>query len=79
MKYIANHCPAGATVGLRTEMDTLLVLSNTPHPLAPGGEYPRASVRIEILPAAAPAPDDFCANFRPECARALALTNRLHL
>lgn len=79
LHYAAGHCPAGAAVTLRTEMETLLVLSNTPHPLAPAGDYPRIDVRIEIEPADAPADNDFCRNFRPECARALALTERLYL
>ncbi len=72
------HAPAGATLTLRTEMDVLIVLSNTPHPLAPAGAYPRVPVKIEIEPGAPPAADDHCRRFRPECARALALTERLH-
>jgi len=79
MHFTADHCPAGAAVTLRTEMETLLVLSNTPHPLAPAGDYPRVDVKIEILPAYPPTDDDYCRNFRPECARALALTARLHI
>jgi urea carboxylase-associated protein 2 len=77
--FATDHCPAGASVTLRTEMDALLVLSNTPHPLAPAGEYPRRRVKIEILPGSPPPADDFCRNFRPEGARALALTDRLYL
>lgn len=79
MRFAENHCPAGAAITLRTEMDILLVLSNTPHPLAPPGPYPSVDVKIEILPAEAPTDDDFCRTFRPECARALALTERLYL
>lgn len=78
LSFTADHAPAGANFTLRTEMDVLLVLSNTPHPLAPAGAYPRVDVKIEIESADAPAADDFCRNFRPECARALALTERLH-
>lgn len=79
MHFAPDHCPAGASISLRTEMDTLLVLSNTPHPLAPAGDYPRVDVKIEILPAYPPTDADFCRNFRPECARALALTERLYI
>jgi uncharacterized protein len=79
MHFTPNHCSAGASVTLRTEMETLLVLSNTPHPLAPTGDYPRVDVKIEIESSAPPAADDFCRDFRPECARALALTERLHI
>lgn len=74
-----GHCPAGATITLRTEMNVLLALSNTPHPLAPAGEYPRCRIKLEVLPAEPPGAGDFCRNFRPECARALALTDRLFL
>lgn len=79
MAFAPHHCPAGARVGLRTEMDILLVLANCPHPLAPSGEYPRARVEVEIFPSDPPGNDDFCRNFRPECGRTLALTERLFL
>jgi uncharacterized protein len=79
MTIVQDHCPAGARIGLRTEMDVLFVLANCPHPLAPTGEYPRARVEIEIFPCDPPGIDDFCRNFRPECGRTLALTERLFL
>jgi urea carboxylase-associated protein 2 len=79
MQFVPNHCPAGARIGLRTEMDVLFVLANCPHPLAPAGDYPRARVEIEIFPCDRPDSDDFCRNFRPECGRTLALTERLFL
>jgi urea carboxylase-associated protein 2 len=79
LSFVENHAPAGATITLRTETDILLVLSNTPHPLAPAGEYPRARVQLAIDPAEPPAADDFCRTFRPECARTLALTERLYI
>jgi hypothetical protein len=60
-------------------MDALVVLANCPHPLAPAGEYPQARVEIEIFSCAPPGSDDFCRNFRPECGRTLALTERLFL
>lgn len=77
--FVADHCPQGATLDLRTEMDVLFVLANCPHPLAPAGEYPRVPVRLDVLPSAPPADDDFCRTFRPECGRALVLTERLFL
>jgi urea carboxylase-associated protein 2 len=79
LAFVEDHAPAGAAITLRTEMDVLFVLSNTPHPLAPAGEYLRARVQLTIDAAAPPADDDFCRNFRPECARTLALTDRLYL
>jgi len=79
MQFAANHCPAGATLDLRTEMDVLFVFANCPHPLAPAGEYPRARVQIDLRRAEPPGPHDFCRTFRPECGRALALSERLFL
>lgn len=79
LTFVSGHCPAGAAVDLRTEMDILFVFANCPHPLAPGGEYPRVPVKVEISPGEAPGPGDFCRNFRPECARTLTLTERLFL
>lgn len=79
MTFVPGHCPAGASLDLRTEMDVLVVLANCPHPLAPAGTYPAVPIQLEILPADAPGPDDFCRNFRPECGRTLALTERLYL
>jgi uncharacterized protein len=79
IEFVRDHCLAGASIGLRTEMDILLVLANCPHPLAPAGEYPQARVEIEIFPCDPPGSDDFCRNFRPECDRSLTLTERLFL
>ncbi len=79
MTYVPEAAPAGASIELRTEMEILLVLANCPHPMAPRGEYPFAGVRLEILPGTPPTADDYCRNFRPECGRALALTERLFL
>jgi len=79
LRFETPHCRAGDVVELRTEMDILAVLANCPHPMHPPGEYPRVAVRLEIEPCAPPGPDDHCRNFRPECARAMELTERLHL
>lgn len=76
LTFIPNHCPEGASLTLRTEIPVIAVLVNCPHPMHPPGEYPRVSVRVEILPASSPGPDDFCRNFRPECARTLDLAAR---
>lgn len=79
MHFIPDHCPSGASLDLRTEMETLIVLANCPHPMHPGGKYPEARVEISVFPAEAPGPEDFCRKFRPECGRALALSERHYL
>jgi len=79
MQFEEGHCMSLATVMLRADVRTLLVLANCPHPLDPDPAYPQARVRVEILEGEAPGADDFCRNFRPECARALELTERLFI
>lgn len=73
------HCPVGACVALRTEMDVIAVFSNCPHPMHPPGPYPRVPVGLEIEHCDPAGPGDYCRNFRPECARAMELTARLYL
>lgn len=79
LHFDPTHCKGGESITLRTEMDLLVVLSNCPHPMHPPGDYPRIPVEVEIGLATKPEEEDFCRNFRPECARALALTERLYL
>jgi len=79
MSLAEGHAPAHASISLRTEMDLLVVLANCPHPLSPAGDYPSVPVQVEIFASEAPTGEDFCRNFRPECGRALALTERLFL
>ncbi|WP_134703993.1 urea amidolyase associated protein UAAP1 [Ammoniphilus sp. YIM 78166] len=74
MHYCLDHCEEGATVTLRTEMDVLLVLSNTPNPLDPRTSFPSVPVKLEVLPALPVETDDYCVNYRPENRRAFENT-----
>lgn len=67
----------GAWVDLRAEMDVLVVLSNTPHPLDPSLAYAPKPVRLQVLRGPLPAADDFCRNFRPENVRGFQNTEIL--
>lgn len=78
MHFSQMHCPAGATVTLRTELDTLLVLSNTPNPLDPRTTYPSVPVNIEVLQADPVSMDDYCVNYRSENRRAFENTWEYH-
>ncbi|PWV95980.1 hypothetical protein DFQ01_12358 [Paenibacillus cellulosilyticus] len=78
MQYDVGHCPAGATVTLRTEMDTLLILSNTPNPLDPRTEYPSVPVKVEVLQADPVDDMDYCMNFRGENRRAFENTQQYY-
>ena len=75
--WIPNNSRAGAAVELRADMDTLVVLTNTPHPLDPGTAYAPPPVELAIR-AAGPhelaGPDDPCWRARPENPRGFALT-----
>lgn len=52
----------GASVELRFEMDTLVLLHTCPHPLNRAADYPRHPVRIELGLADTMADDDVCLN-----------------
>ncbi|MBO7745953.1 DUF1989 domain-containing protein [Paenibacillus sp. MWE-103] len=78
--YDADHCREGAAVTLRTDMDVLVVLSNTPNPLNPGTTYPAASVKLDV--SAAPPFDpatDYCFQYRAENRRAFENTAEYRL
>jgi len=75
LHFVSGHAPAGASVALRTEMNVLLVLSNTPHPLDPAGTYPSVPVEVEVAPAEPVDPaTDVCVNLRDENRRAFENT-----
>jgi len=78
MHYVEDHCQEGATVTLRTEMDTLFIFSNTPNPLDPRNEYPSVPIQIEVFDAELVKDDDVCVNFRPENRRAFENTWEYH-
>lgn len=70
MQFVQGHGTAGQVVTLRTEMDLLVVFSNTPHPFDPCPDYPSVPVKIEVLPALDVDSQDYCVNYRPENRRA---------
>lgn len=74
MHYINGHCPQGATVTLRTEMDLLVLVSNTPNPLDPRPEYPATPVRMAAVAAQPVGDEDDCYNFCEENRRAFINT-----
>ena len=55
-------------------MDTLVVLSNTPHPLDPDTRYHPTPVEIWICDGPAPGPEDRCRTSRHENGRGFQLT-----
>jgi urea carboxylase-associated protein 2 len=65
---------AGRHVALRAEMDVLVVLSNTPHPLDPRGSYAPRPVELSLATGGEVAADDLCRTSCEQNARGFQLT-----
>jgi urea carboxylase-associated protein 2 len=74
MSFDDGNSRPGAYVDLRAEMDTLVVLSNTPHPLDPASRYAPPAVDLVVWRGDPPEPNDPCRVSRPENGRGFALT-----
>jgi urea carboxylase-associated protein 2 len=74
----ANTVP-GASVSLRFEMDTLVLLHTCPHPLDPSPVFPRHPVRYQLMRAAPVGDDDECVKARPENRRGFDNNRLYHL
>lgn len=74
MNYVLDHCKEGSTVTLRTEMDIIFIVSNTPNPLDPSVEYPLVPVTMEVYDAPKTDLMDECVNHRDENYRAFENT-----
>jgi urea carboxylase-associated protein 2 len=78
LTWVPRKRKSGADVSsfveLRFEMDTLVVLTNTPHPLDPGSTYAPPAVTLSLFEGPAPGSDDPCRISRPENERGFALT-----
>ncbi len=77
LHFIPGHSKAGAFVDLRAEMNVLVVLSNTPHPLAPAGKWAPPPLGISVRATPLAGPDDLCRNSRPENQRAFFNTEAM--
>ncbi|MFH2140437.1 MAG: urea amidolyase associated protein UAAP1 [Pseudomonadota bacterium] len=77
MLYAVNHSQAGGYVELRFEMDVLVVLSATQHPLDPNPEYAPKPVLLQAWRCGTPDEQDLCRNFRPENVRGFYNTELL--
>lgn len=81
LRFDAEHGKPGATLDLRFEMDTLVLLHTCPHPLNPVPDYPKKPLRYQFHAAPPAAADDPCRNSCPENRRGFsntALYNELH-
>ena len=69
LTFVAGHSVAGASVSLRFEMPTLVLLHTCPHPLNPAPEYPRKPIGYQLSLADEVAADDLCRVSREENGR----------
>jgi urea carboxylase-associated protein 2 len=74
LHFVPENSKAGGFVELRAEMNTLVVLSNTPHPLDPSTTYAPKPVALSIRSGAPASETDPCRLSRPENARGFQLT-----
>ncbi len=79
MAFSEGHSHAGATVDLRFEMDTIVVLHTCPHPMNPASEYPSHPLRYQLFKAAQVTDADPCKTSSPEATRAFANNALYHL
>jgi urea carboxylase-associated protein 2 len=75
LSWVPGHSKAGSSVELRSEMNTLVLLSNTPHPLDPTPKYTAKPVQMGVRRAEPVAADDACKKSCPENERGFALTD----
>jgi urea carboxylase-associated protein 2 len=78
MIFSEGHCKKDDVIMLRTEMDVLLLLSNTPNPLDVSGSYPSVEVELEIYRASSVEITDECVNSCAENKRAFDNTWRYY-
>jgi urea carboxylase-associated protein 2 len=79
LSWAPGHSRAGCSVELRADMNTLVVLSNTPHPLDPNPTYAPKPVLVRLSRGAPAAADDECRRSCPENERGFALNDQYFL
>ncbi len=79
MRFVPQHAPAGSSVELRAEMNTLCILVNCQHPMDPNPQYEQAAVKVEVCLTELAGADDRCRLSSPESTRGFTLTERYFL
>ena len=75
LSFVPRYSRPGSYVQLRAEMNTLVVLSNTPHPLDPADSYAPKPVALTMRSGVPARLDDPCRLSRPENGRGFTLTD----
>jgi uncharacterized protein YcgI (DUF1989 family) len=74
MQYVSNNSPKGSYIELRAEMNVLVLLNSSPHPLNDDPKYAPKPVELSISRVPAPMRDDPCRTLCPENTRGFVLT-----
>lgn len=77
--FASGASRAGAHVDLRAEMNVLVVLNTSQHPLDPARTYAPRRLSLSVRATPPPGADDACRTSRPEAGRALANSERFFL
>jgi uncharacterized protein YcgI (DUF1989 family) len=77
LHFETNHSKAGDLVELRFEMNVLVVVSASQHPLDPNPQYAPKPVVLKAWRSGVPNKSDYCRNFRPENVRGFYNTELL--
>lgn len=79
LRFHVGHSQPGAHVDLRFEMDTIVVLATSQHPLDPDPHYGPRDIRLRLHNAAPVAADDVCRTSCAENMRGFINTERMYL
>jgi uncharacterized protein len=79
LSWVPGNSKPGSYVELRSEMNTLVLLSNTPHPLDPAPAYRAKPVHLGVRISDPVADDDLCRVSCPENERGFILTEAYFL
>jgi uncharacterized protein len=79
MQYVRNNSPEGSYIELRAEMNVLVLLNTSPHPLSDDATYAPRPVELNISRVPAPMRDDRCRTLCPENTRGFVLTEMYFL
>lgn len=79
MRYVDSHNRPGASVTLRFDMDALVILTTSPHPLNPAKEYPKKPIHVEFLKTDPVTADDECLKAHATSRRAMENTRLYYL
>jgi urea carboxylase-associated protein 2 len=74
LSWVSGNSKPGSSLELRSEMNTLVLLSNTPHPLDPATQYRTKPVQLAVRVGEPVRSDDACRTSCPENERGFALT-----